>query len=346
MLVDGQEADMSEDNSPSQHPEWQDYLETTPSLSYIDTSSKPSYASPPPQSPSQSEEQPATRTEIDQLAAEHQLGKVQKEYKNEVSTNMSVGISFCILGLLCFLPFILDVFVQLGYFSGLRLISIGGLGFLGYGINRITVAINNIGANVLNNNPRCYLCSRGVISMKGKQAQAIRWDQIRGVQRIHSTSTSTIPQQYILYPTGDEEPVVLDRVSTGFWILGKQIEREAARHLLPEALATYKAGQTLNFGALNVTSQGLSLEGTPKNLPWEKLGYFGEYRGYLIIKVRGTLSTWKHLEVSEIINLCVLLPLIRQIRYDNQRNGNVRRSLSYQPPANDALPGSEWQEYE
>ena len=309
---------MSEDNGrPLQHPEWQDSGETTPSLSYVDTSSKPSYASPLPQSPSQ----PAIRTEIDQLAVKYQLGKVKKEYKNDVSTNMSVGISFCILGLLCFLPFILDVFVQLGYFSGLRLTFIIGLGFLGYGINRITVAINNIGANVLNHNPRCYLCSHGVISIKGKQAQAIRWDQIRGVQKIYTTSTSNIPQQYILYLPGDEEPVVLDRVSTGFWLLGKQIEREVARHLLPEALATYKAGRTLNFGALNVTSQGLSLEETPKNLPWEKLGYIDEYRGYLIIKERGTLLTWKNIEVSEIINLCVLLPLIRQIKYDDDING-------------------------
>lgn len=341
---------MSEDYDASQHPEWQDYVETTPALSYVDTSSKPSSASPLPQSPSQSDQQPAARTEIDDLAARHQLGKVQKEYKNDVSTNMTVGISFCMLGLLCFLPFILDVFVQLGYVSGLRLISIGGLGFLGYGINRITVAINNIGANALNHNPRCYLCSRGVISIKGKRAQAIRWDQIRGVQKIYAPSTSNIPQQYILYPQGDEEPVVLDRVSTGFWILGRQIEREVVRHLLPKALATYKAGRTLNFGALNATSQGLNLEGTTKNLPWEKLGYFRNYRRYLIIKERGTLATWKNLEVSEIINLCVLLPLLEQIRHVYQLNGSVKgsgqRSLSYQPPVNEASQQSEWQEYE
>src|SRR5438132_6478371 len=168
VLVDSQESDMSEDNGPLQHPEWQDYLETTPSLSYVDTSSKPSSASPLPPSPSQPAQQPAIRTEIDQLAVKYQLGKVQKEYKNEVSTNMSVGISFCILGLLCFLPFILDVFVQLGYFSGLRLTFIIGLGFLGYGINRISVAINNIGGNVLNYNPRCYLSPHGVISIKRK----------------------------------------------------------------------------------------------------------------------------------------------------------------------------------
>src|SRR5260221_13859365 len=116
VLVDGQESNMSEDNGPLQQSEWQDYLETTPSLSYVDTSSKPSYASPP-QSPSQPAQQPAIRTEIDQLAAKHQLGKVQKEYKNDVSTNMTVGISFCMLGLLCFLPFILDLFAEISHLT-------------------------------------------------------------------------------------------------------------------------------------------------------------------------------------------------------------------------------------
>src|SRR5260370_40037074 len=342
VLVNSKESDMSEENPPSQYPEWQEYLETASSLPYIDTPSLPSYASPPPQ-PAQ---QPAIRTEIDQLVAKHRLGKVRKEYKNEVSTTLSAGLSSSILGVLCFIPLILLLFTQVGYFSGLRWTFIIGFGLLSYGINRITVAINNIGTNMLYHNPRCYLCAHGVMSIKGKQVQAIRWDQISCVHKIFPTGTSDIPQQYILYPPGDEEPLVLDRVFTGFRILGKQIEREVARHLLPEILQAYKAGQTLNFGAVNVTPQGISLEETRRGLPWEKLGAIDENRGYLIIKEMGTLSTWKKIEISTMLNLCVLLLLIRQIKYDNRIIGNGQRSLSYQPPANDPLQRSEWQEYE
>jgi uncharacterized protein DUF6585 len=248
---------MSEENDPSQHPEWQDYLETATSLPYVDTPSQPSYVSPPPQTASRPSQQPAIRTEIDQLVAIHQLGKVQREYKNGVSTPLATGLSSCLLGVLCFLPFILLSFTQVGgYFSGMRWTIIIGFAFLSYGINRITVAINNIGTNMLYHNPRCYLCSHGVMSIKGKQVQAIRWDQIRRIQKIFRTGISNIPQQSILYRPEDEEPLVLDSVFTGFGILGKQIEREVTRRLLPEALAAYKAGQTLNFGAVNVTPQG------------------------------------------------------------------------------------------
>jgi len=140
--------------------------------------------------------------------------------------------------------------------------------------------------------------------------------------------------------------VVLDRITSGFWILGKQIEREVTQYLLPKALATYKAGETLNFGALNVNSQGLSLKETPKNLPWEKLGYIGEYRGYLVIKERGTLSTWKNIDVADIINLCVLLPLIKKVKYESNMSEHSQRSWSYPVLTNQDAQQSEWQEYE
>ena len=139
--------------------------------------------------------------------------------------------------------------------------------------------------------------------------------------------------------------MVLERVFTGFKPLGEHIEREVTRHLLPETIAAYKAGQRLNFGALNVTPQGLSLEEVQKDLPWEQLGAIGENRGYLVIQVKGTLSTWENIEVSTMLNICILLPLIRQIKNDRIRESG-QRSLSYQPQANDSIQPSEWQEYE
>jgi hypothetical protein len=338
---------MSEENKPSQHPAWQDpYLETAYSLPYVDAHAHPSHGSPPLQSASQPAQQPAIRTEIDQLLALHHLGKVQREYKNEVSNTLAMGLGSCMLGVLCSLPIILDLITGAGYFPGLRWTIIIGLGFLGYGINRITVAINNFVTNTHNQNPRGYICSHGVMFIKGKQVQAIRWDQIRTVQKIYLTDTSNIPQQYILYPPGDEEPVVLERVFIGFKLLGEHIEREVSQHLLPEAIAAYRAGQTLNFGALNVTPQGLSLEEVRKDLPWTNLGGIYEARGYLVIQKKGTLAAWKNIEISTMLNLCVLLRLIKQIKIDHHSRGNEQRSLSYQPPANELLQPSEWQEYE
>src|SRR5215471_4260733 len=161
--------DMSEENQPLQDLEWQDtYLETADSLPYVDTSSRPSYAS----SPAKPAQQPAMRTEIDQLVAIHRLGKVIREYKNEVSNTLASGLASCMLGALCSLPIILDLFTHAGYFPGLRWTIIIGICFLGYGINRITIAINNSVTNLHYQNPRSYLCSHGVMFIRGKQLQA------------------------------------------------------------------------------------------------------------------------------------------------------------------------------
>ena len=338
---------MSEENHLLQYPDWQEtYVETAYSLPYVDTPSRPSYGSPPPQPTSPPARQPAIRTAIDQLAAIHQLGSVQKEHKHEVSTALAMGLFFCILGVLCFLPLILLLLNVGGSFRILRWTFVVGFGLLGYGINRTTAAINDLVTNIRYQNPRSYVCSHGVMFIKGKQVQAIRWDQISTVQKLFLTDASTIPEQYVLYRPDDEEPVVLDRVFAGFKILAVQIEREVTRRLLPEAIAAYRAGQTLNFGVVNVTPHGLSLEEVQMDLPWEKLGNIYEARGYLIIKEKGTLSTWKIIEVSTMLNLCVFLRLIRQIKNDNYSRKSEQRSLSYQPPANDSLQRSEWQEYE
>lgn len=336
---------MLEENRFSQPLEWQDYGETAASVPFVHAPSQ-SYAIPLTQLEAQPAQQLATRTEIDQLLATYRLGKIQKEYKNVVSATISAGIPALILGVLCFLPLILSWFTQVVYLRGLRLLFILGFGFLGYGINRITVGINNIGSNMLYQNPRCYLCSHGVLYIRGKQVQAIRWDNIKAVQKVFDAGISDIPQQYILYPLSSEEPLVLDRLFDGFRIVGKQIEHEVTQRFLPKHSAAFKSSQTLNFGTINVTSQGLTLEETQESLAWEKLGGMYEYRGYLIIKERGNASTWKSIEISTILNLCILLPLIRQIKIDYDMRENELRAWSYQPPVNAGSQHSEWGEYE
>lgn len=342
---------MLEEDHDSQLSNWEgDYLATTNAVPYIDTHqtvTQPSNISPP-SSGQEEARQPAALTEIDQLKAMYRLGKVQKVYKNDVSTPMTAGLASGITGIFCLILLILLLFHGgTIYFGALLGLLIPGFAGLSYGINRITIAINNIGANMISQNAQVYLCSHGVMLITKKQVQAVRWDQVRTMQKIFpATINTTIPQNYILYPPDDQEPIVLDRVFTGFKVLGLQIEREVVRSLLPETLAAYNAGQTLNFGPINVTPHGLSLEKTQKVLPWEKLGYIDERGKYFVIKERGTASTWASFEISTMFNSGVLLALTTEIKSKVRLKADVPRPLSYQPPTDDSAQPSEWQEYE
>ena len=331
---------MSKENSSSPSPEWQEYADAIPSLQFVATPSQHSDRQIASQSLT-----PTFRSEIDQLLAIHRLGKIRKEYKNEISKALAVGLSSCMIGILFLILLFLAFSDQTGYLGGMRATFFIGFGFLAYGINRITVVMNRMGSNVRFQNPRNFLCSYGLMSIKGKQVQAIRWDNIEVVQKYPLTDISDVPQQYVLYPKSEEEPIVLDNTFVGFGIFGKQIEQEVKALLLPKAITACKSDQTLNFGAVNVTPNGLLLEETQENLPWEKLGSIDERKGNLFIKERGTLALWKKIEVSSLLNLCVLLPLIQQTKMNKRMTENEPRNLSYQPPIND-VQQSEWGEYE
>ncbi|HEY4388980.1 MAG TPA: DUF6585 family protein [Ktedonobacteraceae bacterium] len=344
---------MPEENPSSLYVEEQDdYMTTAYSLPYIEKYSPPSSTSTQQQSILQSKQETISLTNIDLLTTTHQLGKVQKIYKNEYTVDLTTGLSFCMLGALCFLPLL---FTALS--GGVSLPTIGSfrgplglflLGFLlfGYGINRTIGGINKFITNTHHKNPRYYLCSYGILSIKGKQVQALRWDQINIAQKNVLTGPPYLLQYYVLRPLDDREPMVLEHIVTGVEGLVIQIEREIARYFLPRSIAAYKAGQRLNFGALEITSQGLSMQGGEKNLPWETVGSVDVREGALIIKEKGTLSIWANIDISELYNPCILLPLIHQIKQDHLIGEVSPHPLPHRSPIHAPLPPSEWQEYE
>src|SRR5260221_1651433 len=53
--------------------------------------------------------------------------------------------------------------------------------------------------------------------------------------------------------------------------LGKTIEEEVTRRLFPEAIASYNAGNQVNFGSIQVSYQGISVQNGQKALAWNEL---------------------------------------------------------------------------
>ncbi len=221
-----------------------------------------------------------------------------------------------------------------------------GFGAFAYGINRITAALNSLGAKVLKFNLSYYLCSQGIMLTRGTKVQGIRWDQVKAIQKIPSADYSIVPQEYVLYPLDDSEPLVLEKVCIRFKHVRTQIEQEIVRRLLSTSIKAYQAGQTLNFGSLNVTPQGLLKVEGEALLLWENLGSVNEFREFLTIRTEGSSSLWARIDISTLLNLCILRPLLEQIRRDrrtreSRQNSLINQSLAYIPPQQ-----SEWQEYE
>ncbi len=270
--------------------------------------------------------------DVSQLTAAYQIGTVLREYKNTARTTMVLGIVLTVVGGASML-LSLVLFLYIGFQRVESYLFFLGLALLGYGIARIRAAGRNRGARV-------YRCTEGVLRVQAGAVEAIRWDQLTAVQKIFTSVWGIYSlNRYILYPTGTL-PLVLDKTFDGFEELGAEIEREVTRHLLPGAIAAYEAGHAVSFGPVSATVQGLSVQEGRKTLPWEELGEVYVDNGFTTIKKRGALLTWEKLSISQMLNLCVFLPLVKHIL----EGSKDKKPLSDQPLPNDNRQNPEWQD--
>lgn len=300
--------------------EQQPYANTAPP--YVEQPAASFYEQPSP-----SVQQPASPTEEAQLAATYQLGNVLKHYKSEPTAFTTEG-----------LPSTPPAYAPLAIKNGqagiqvallMLLIITLGVWWVGHTPPWLLILISALAlapwlSNVLGRlpadvvvalqNTEFYLCTNGLMIIKWTHVQALRWEQIQAIQRFHTHNVQH--PYYILYPY-EGKPITLNwsLVGDGIKDLGEHIEHEVCQRLLPQAIASYKAGELLNFGPINVTAQGLTLEDEQQSLPWERFASVKYYNGSsFTINERATTSTWQKIEVENMLNFCVFLPLMTYIQ--------------------------------
>ncbi len=312
---------------------------------------------PEPVAPSATFE-PGSPSQQDKLAAAHQLGEVIGIYKNDPPLFTSEGLprhprAIMLLGLGLFWIVLFWINGSVPHWILLLFLCAILVGWLNNIISRLPRVIA-VGLQ----NTEFVQCASGLMIIKWGRVQAIRWEQIEAVQRIWR---SGIGRTIIFLGDGKPLPIDSSLVGPGFVSLGQAIEREVRRHQLPRAIAAYEAGQTLNFGPLNVTPEGFLLEDGQQSLPWQRITAIETRDGNLIIKYNTTMisastadptikeevieSIWEEIDIAGMLNLCVLLPLVHHIRNvlraNEQKTSNVNTTY-YEP----SKPASEWSEYE
>ena len=103
----------------------------------------------------------------------------------------------------------------------------------------------------------------------------------------------------------------------GIEALGKTIQTEVTRRLLPGAVAAFARGETQSFGDVTISKEGLA-HGTDR-LPWEQVeGVRIEGRS-LTVRKEAKWFPWSTVEVSRVPNVYVLLALANQNTSLNQQ---------------------------
>ena len=158
---------------------------------------------------------------------------------------------------------------------------------------------------------RVYLFDNGFVYAEADdQLTAYRWDQIVTVYqsirttRVNGVKTATRYAYTIARVDGVSVTLtnLFGRIAQiGQWICNRTCEAQ-----LPQAVAAVEQGQTLHFGALAVSANGLTVRGV--EVPWHS-GSIRLQNGFVSVKRAGTMKPLRGVQATEVPNLYVLLSL-------------------------------------
>ncbi|GCE16123.1 DUF6585 family protein [Tengunoibacter tsumagoiensis] len=222
-----------------------------------------------------------------------------------------------------FMPTFSNLFVLIGIVIGSIIIDlillIGIIYFTGVVIYYLAlfplfVLIGAIGA-FPNHNLRIYVFDNGLLRAKGKRYEVARWDEITEVWQKSGRNSYRISAFTCLLKLQDGRTLKLTDAVRFVHYLAGIVQEEVGAKLLPTALLTYKSGETVRFGKINVNIQGIN--NGKELVPWNQVDSLFAKEGQLFVQKHGRLLKWSVVKVNEIPNLGVLAALVDSIVKDS-----------------------------
>lgn len=250
--------------------------------------------------------------EAEQLAATYQLGTPQSEYKVGYAGRKKVGLIILFI-----------VLIGLGGLFGAAAADPSGgqqLVFVILSLACVAFAIYIVLQPVIYRSWRAYVCSDGLLSVRGSKIEAFRWDQIeamwQAVTRRYYNGIYTGTTHIYTVRSSDGRQVVFNDRFANVEQLGDTISREITNRLLPQVIRAYQAGNTITFGPLSISQQGVS--NSKELLPWSQIKEVGVNRGVVTVKKEGKWLNWSSVMVAKVPNIFVFMALANYVLKSRQ----------------------------
>lgn len=135
-----------------------------------------------------------------------------------------------------------------------------------------------------------------------------RWADVEEVWRAETVHHGVTTRSHVRLVTPDAD-LLLDRALSGYDALAGEVQRRAARAMLPGLLADYRAGKRLTFGPFALDTAGVSLRG--REVPWKEVKGFNLLHGHLLV-VGPPIDVWRGNGVAlrDVPNVAALLALL------------------------------------
>jgi len=243
-----------------------------------------------------------------------ELGECLAAYRGGILRNLSWILSLVAGAIVGFV--LLGIMIQRDGFppndQGLLLFQLAMVGISLTSISLLVYALRHANSDLL-------FFERGLISRRGKQLTQIKWNDIdafyegMSIVRYNHGAVTQIKHK-IRFRLRDQREIKLDLSSiNNSEEVTAMIASATVPRLAREAQARLDAGQTVDFGFLEVTRDGLALNGD-KTLGWRDIGEYTINQGLLTIRSIKGWSVWAKKNTDEIPNLQVLVVFLEHHR--------------------------------
>ena len=142
----------------------------------------------------------------------------------------------------------------------------------------------------------------------------VRWNEVVSVWQKILTRGANGPITQTIYTLllKDKKKLVLDNERFKDMLgLGKTIQHEVTRCLMPQYVQTLNSGGTAQFGKLAITNQTIS--NGKESIPWSQVKEVRVRNGVIAIWKEDKWLIWSSILAADIPNMFVLLSLVDQI---------------------------------
>lgn len=242
------------------------------------------------------------------LSDTYQLGALQKEFRVR-SGKKDIVSSLLFLLLSLGLGAIAFTFMSNGRSYNLLFCALA----TGFAVVALAIMISILLKPIRYRARRIYLHADGFLFVDGQDIQPFRWDAIEAMwQRLpeHNDILGSASHVYRVRRK-DGSTVILNDLFPHIETLGERIRQEVTNCLLPLAIMSYTAGQTVAFGPLRVSDQGIS--NGRELLTWQQVQDIRLERNMIMVKKEDKVRRWPSIQVANVPNVFVFLALVHYI---------------------------------
>ncbi len=251
--------------------------------------------------------------DVHQLGGAYGLGAPREEYGFKIMRTLMTGLLLLAFG---FAAIAFIVITEQISFTTMDFSAVDTSGnfwlFTLIGLGLFAVGVWSLVRLALNYDMRVIVYEQGVLRTNNGLTEVVRWEDVhsflQSVTKHYTNGIYTGTTHRYTLSRSDGTVFKFDDTIRNVEALGNTLQREVTRVLLPRYIYAYNVGNTVTFGPLSISQQGIS--NGKEMLPWSQVKNLQVKRGVVCVQKEGKWFNWSTVGVARIPNFYVFMALV------------------------------------